>query len=46
MAFLIEGRNSEGYRSILLHKSTDRVTGQEELKEAYGSELAIAPKAE
>ncbi|WP_349957839.1 phosphoglycerate mutase family protein [Rhizobium sp. ZPR3] len=43
---LIEGSSSEGYRSILLHKSADRVKGQEELREAHGSELAIAPKAE
>ena len=43
---LIEGGSSEGYRSILLHKSTDRAKGQGELREAHGSELAIAPKAE
>ncbi|MBN8951012.1 MULTISPECIES: phosphoglycerate mutase family protein [unclassified Rhizobium] len=43
---LIEGSSPEGYRSILLHKSTDRVKGQDELREAHASELAIAPKAE
>ncbi len=42
---LIEGRSSQGYRSMLLHKSVDRVKGQDELRDAYGSELTTAPKA-
>ncbi|NLR95564.1 phosphoglycerate mutase family protein [Rhizobium sp. P38BS-XIX] len=41
---LIEGRSSEDYRSTLLHKSVDRLQGQEELKEAYGTELTVLPK--
>ncbi|SCB22001.1 histidine phosphatase family protein [Rhizobium multihospitium] len=43
---LIAGRSAQGYSSILLHKSVDRVKGQEELKEAYGSGLVITPKAQ
>lgn len=41
---LIEGRHSENYRSILLHKAMDRQPGQQELREAHGSELTLAPK--
>lgn len=42
---LIEGRHSEDYRSILLHKATDRQQGEQELRDAHGSEPAITPRA-
>ncbi|HEY0123277.1 MAG TPA: phosphoglycerate mutase family protein [Rhizobium sp.] len=42
---LIEGNGTHGYTSILLHKAVDRVAGQSELREAYGSELMVTPKA-
>ena len=42
---LIEGSLKDGYTSILLHKAVDRIAGQNELREAYGSELTVAPKA-
>jgi len=41
---LIEGTQLQGYRSILLHKAGDRQPGDDELQEAHGSELVIAPK--
>ncbi|EJK86449.1 histidine phosphatase family protein [Rhizobium sp. AP16] len=42
---LIEGNLKDGYTSILLHKAVDRIAGQRELREAYGSELTVAPTA-
>lgn len=41
---LIEGSAREGYASTLLHKAADRLPGQDELRDAYGSELVVAPK--
>ncbi|MEF0941048.1 histidine phosphatase family protein [Rhizobium sp. BR 362] len=42
---LIEGNAAEGYTSTLIHKAVDRAKGQEgELRDAYGSELAVSAK--
>ncbi|MBB3543139.1 phosphoglycerate mutase family protein [Rhizobium sp. BK399] len=41
---LIEGNRSFGYSSSLLHKATDRMEGDDELRMAHRSELTIAPK--
>ncbi|MDP9807989.1 2,3-bisphosphoglycerate-dependent phosphoglycerate mutase [Rhizobium tibeticum] len=43
---LIEGTRLQGYRSILLHKASDRRAGEDELRDAYGSELTLTPKAD
>jgi len=42
---LIEGTRLQGYRSILLHKATDRQVGDCELREAHGSVLTIRPQS-
>jgi 2,3-bisphosphoglycerate-dependent phosphoglycerate mutase len=42
---LIAGTHARGFRSSLLHKAEDRRTGDEELRDAYGSELTLTPKA-
>jgi 2,3-bisphosphoglycerate-dependent phosphoglycerate mutase len=41
---LIAGTHSRGFRSALLHKAEDRKAGDEELRDAYGSELTLTPK--
>ncbi|WP_028745155.1 histidine phosphatase family protein [Rhizobium mesoamericanum] len=41
---LIEGTRRQGYRSILLHKASERKIGNDELRQAHGSELTITPK--
>ncbi|MDM9625808.1 phosphoglycerate mutase family protein [Rhizobium sp. S152] len=41
---LIEGSHAHGYTSTLLHQAADRQNGEEELRDAYGAEMMIAPK--
>ena len=44
---LIKGTRLQGYESILLHQAADRQPGQEnELRDAYGADVTIAPKPE
>lgn len=42
---LIEPAQQGGHRAVLLHKARDRMPGDNELRDAHGSQLTIAPKA-
>ncbi len=40
---LIEGTRGTGYTSTLLHQSNDRQPGQDDLREAYGTDVTMRP---